>query len=135
MEKVFVDTGAWVGLFVANDQNHQKAVSIFEDLKSKKISLYTSDYVIDETITAILVRGNYNQSVMAGKVLLTSKIIKIIHVAPESFQATWELYNKYQDKEFSFTDVSSFVIMKNLNIKKAFTFDKHFKQVGVEVLA
>ena len=33
MEKLFVDTSAWVGLFVEKDKNHKKAVSIFEDLK------------------------------------------------------------------------------------------------------
>jgi len=134
MGKIFVDTSAWVGLFVANDQSHEEAVSIFEELKKNKASIYTSDYVIDETITTIMIRGDYNQSVVAGKVLLSSNIIKTIHVAPEYFQKTWETYQKYTDKEFSFTDVSSFVIMKDLKIKKAFSFDKHFKQAGIEIL-
>jgi predicted nucleic acid-binding protein len=134
VEKVFVDTSAWVGLFVANDQSHEKAVSIFEDLKNKKTSLYTSDYVIDETITTILIRGNHKLSVLAGQALLTSNIIETAQVAPAYFQKTWKLYQKYHDKEFSFTDVSSFVIMKDLKIKKAFTFDSDFTKAGLETI-
>lgn len=135
MEKIFVDTSGWVALFVDNDQNHKKAVSIFEDIKSLKGTLiYTSDYIIDETITTILARGNHKQSVLAGEALLTSKIIKIIHVSADYLQAAWGLYKKYKDKMFSFTDVTSFAIMKDLHIIKAFAFDREFAQVGLELM-
>jgi len=134
MEKVFVDTSGWVALFVENDQNHKKAVSIFEEIKNSKVPIYTSDYCIDETITTILARGSHKQSVLAGEALFTSKIIKIIHVYPDYLQAAWELYQKYKDKMFSFTDVTSFAIMKDLNMKKAFAFDREFVQAGIELI-
>lgn len=134
MEKVFVDTSGWVALFVTNDKNHKKAASIFEDLKQSKASIYTSDYVIDETITTILARGNHKQSVLAGEVLFTSRIIKIVHVSTDYFQGAWELYQKYKDKRFSFTDVTSFAIMKDINIRKAFAFDREFIQAGIELV-
>lgn len=134
MEKIFVDTSAWVSLFVENDRNHEKAVSIFEDLKQSKIPIYTSDYIIDESITTILGRASHSQSVIAGDSLFTSKIISRVYVSPEYFQRSWELYKKYTDKEFSFTDVTSFTIMKDLNIRKVFSFDEEFEQAGFEVL-
>lgn len=134
MEKVFVDTSGWVVLFVANDKNHKKAVSIFEDLKKSNTLIYTSDYVIDETITTILARGSYQQSMLAGQALFTSKIIKIVHVSPEYLQSAWGLYQKYKDKKFSFTDVTSFSIMKSLDIKKALVFDREFMQAGIELI-
>ena len=134
MEKVFADTSGWVALFVVNDKDHEKAVSIFEDLKQSKVPIYTSDYVIDETITTILTRGNHKQSVFAGEVLLTSKIVKIVHVSANYFQSAWEFYQKYRDKQFSFTDVTSFTIMKDLNINRAFAFDRDFRQAGIELI-
>ena len=134
MEKVFVDTGGWVALFVENDKNHKNAVSIFEEIKISKALIYTSDYCIDETITTILARGSHKQSVLAGEAIFTSKIIKIVHVCPDYLQSAWELYQKYKDKMFSFTDVTSFTIMKALNIKKAFIFDKEFVQAGIELI-
>jgi hypothetical protein len=134
MGKVFVDTSGWVALFVENDKNHKKATSIFEEIKKAKLFIYTSDYCIDETITTILVRGSHKQSVLAGEALFTSKIIKIISVSVDYLQAAWVLYQKYKDKSFSFTDVTSFVIMKNLGICKAFSFDREFIQAGVELI-
>ena len=129
-----MDTGGWVALFVDNDQNHKKAASIFEDIKNSKTLIYTSDYIIDETITTILARGNHKQSVLAGDALFTSKIVKIIHVSADYFQAAWGLYRKYKDKMFSFTDVTSFAIMKDLNIVKAFAFDREFAQAGIDLM-
>lgn len=134
MEKVFVDTSAWVALFVKNDINHKKAVTAFEKIKKSKYVIYTSDYVIDETITTILVRGNHRQSVIAGDALLSSKNINIIHVNPDYFEDTWKKYQKYKDKQFSFTDVSCFTIMKHLDVNNAFTFDKDFVQAGITII-
>jgi len=134
MEKIFVDTSGWVALFVKNDVNHKKAVSIFQKLKDIKALIYTSDYIIDETITTILVRSDHKQSVIAGNALFNSEIIKCIYVAPEYLEPAWKLYQKYKDKKFSFTDATSFVISKNLNIRKVFTFDKNFYQAGFELL-
>ena len=134
MEKVFVDTSGWVALFVENDQNHEKAVSIFEEIKSSKIPIYTSDYCIDETVTTIMAKGGHKQSVVAGEALFTSKIIKIVYIYPDYLQAAWKLYQKYKDKSFSFTDITSLVVMKGLNIKKAFSFDREFIQAGIELI-
>ena len=134
MEKVFVDTSGWVALFVGNDRDHKKAFSIFGQLKISKVPIYTSDYVVDETITTILARSNHKQSVLAGHALFTSEIIKFIRVSPDYLQGAWELYQKYKDKRFSFTDVTSFVIMKTLNIKEAFSFDREFLQAGFELI-
>jgi len=133
MEKVFIDTSGWVALFIANDQNHNKAVSMIEGLKNIKAQLFTSDYVIDETVTTILGRSNHKQSVLAGEYIINSKILQIVPAYAEHFQQAWKLYKHYKDKEFSLTDVISFIIMKALNINKAFTFDRDFEQAGFEI--
>jgi predicted nucleic acid-binding protein len=36
--------------------------------------------------------------------------------------------NIFTDKDFSFTDCTSFSIMSSLKLKSAFAFDKHFEQ-------
>ena len=134
MEKIFVDTGGWAALFGDNDGNHKNALTIYDRLKKSKAALYTSDYIIDETITLTMVRANHAQSVLAGKALLESAIVKIIPVAPDYLQASWELYQKYKDKHFSFTDITTLAIVKNLSIKKLFSYDHEFEKVGMELL-
>ncbi len=41
---------------------------------------------------------------------------------------------RYTDKDFTFADAVSFAVVKRLRVGKAFTFDGHFGQYGVEVL-
>lgn len=129
-----MDTGGWAALFGGNDGNHKSALTIYEGLKKSKAALYTSDYILDETITLTMVRANHAQSVLAGKALLESAIVKIIPVAPDYLQASWELYQKYKDKHFSFTDITTLAIVKNLSIKKLFSYDHEFEKVGMELL-
>ena len=123
-----------MALFVENDHNHKKAVSIYESLMSRRAGLYTSDYVFDETITTILVRGNHPQSIIAGEALLSSEVIKMIVVQQTYLQSAWDLYRRYKDKKFSFTDVASFSIMQDLDIRKALSFDQDFAHAGFELI-
>lgn len=134
MEGVFVDTSAWVALLTNNDAHHPRATTAFEELQRSRTVLYTSDYVVDETITTILMRGSHKQSVYAGDVLFTSRLIKTISVGSTYLPKAWELYKKFKDKKFSFTDVTSFVIMREMGIRKAFSCDNDFIQAGFEVV-
>jgi hypothetical protein len=43
-----------------------------------------------------------------------------------------DLFARYSDHELSFTDCVSFVLMKRKRIKRAFTFDHHFRLLGFE---
>jgi predicted nucleic acid-binding protein len=41
------------------------------------------------------------------------------------------IIEKYEGKDFSYTDATSFAMIKRLNIDRAFTFDHHFEQYGI----
>jgi len=43
-----------------------------------------------------------------------------------------EIIFKFKDKDYSLTDAISFVVMRKIGTKKAFAFDRHFKQFGYE---
>ena len=45
-----------------------------------------------------------------------------------------EIIERYQDKEFSLTDATSFAVMERLGIEAAFAFDADFRQFGLTVL-
>jgi len=41
---------------------------------------------------------------------------------------------RHRDKDYSFTDCTSFVVMKELRLKDALTTDRHFRQAGFHIL-
>ena len=39
-----------------------------------------------------------------------------------------------RDKAYSFTDCTSFVVMQELKLKTALTTDRHFRQMGMDIV-
>jgi predicted nucleic acid-binding protein len=131
--RLFVDTSAWLALNDKNDQYHGEAVSRSAKVKQQKIQLITSEYVFDESITIIRYRVSHRAAVIFGDALLSSTIVSIEDVTDEERLKAWVLFKKYGDKELSFTDCTSFALMMKLKLQKAFAFDDHFKQIGLEL--
>lgn len=53
----------------------------------------------------------------------------------DEIRETWQIFQHFADKEWSFTDGASRVVMEKLGITQAFAFDHHFRQFGtVQVL-
>ena len=48
--------------------------------------------------------------------------------------AAWKLFLDRPDKRYSFTDCTSFALMRRLGIEVALALDDHFRQEGFEVL-
>lgn len=44
------------------------------------------------------------------------------------------MFTRYDDKAVGMVDCTSFAIMEQLRLTEAFTFDRHFKQVGFQTL-
>jgi len=65
---------------------------------------------------------------------LKDKNISLLRIDSEIFQKAWEIYRNFKDKNWSFTDCTSYVLMKNLSVDKALPFDEHFKQFGFKIL-
>lgn len=133
-EKIFVDTSGFFSLIAKHDTNYLKAINIWEKFQDvRKYILYTTEYVISETLTLTQSKLNKGISIKLGEYLLGSSILKVSHIDMILWKDSWEIYKKYKDKEFSFVDCTSFAFMKENKIKKAFTFDKHFVQFGFEM--
>jgi len=124
---IFVDTGAWFASIVPSDSEHQNAILW---LTNNKQTLLTTNYVIDETLTLLRARGETKRSIILGEDFFSGKLATIYYLTEEDIRLTWQLFRDYSDKEWSFTDSSSKVVMEKLGIMKAFAFDYHFRQFG-----
>jgi predicted nucleic acid-binding protein len=132
---IFVDTSAWYALEVEDDTNHRRASQFLSELRSKRFgSLLTSDYVLDETVTLLWLRkGSMTALAFLDKVN-RSKSIHIVWIDAPIFWKTVDFMQERKDKHWSFTDFTSFLIMKQMNATSAFGFDENFQQAGFMLL-
>lgn len=123
MKGIFVDTSAWYAIVDNDDSDHKTAVTFHT---GNTTPLITTNAVFSETITLIRYRIGHNAARIFGQKLKESSFVTIIAVSPADEERAWEIFNKYQDQDFSFADCTSFAVMQRMKISTAFTFDKHF---------
>ncbi|MHA1473849.1 MAG: type II toxin-antitoxin system VapC family toxin [Promethearchaeota archaeon] len=129
--EIFLDTGFIISLFNKKDKNHIKAKEIMMKTFEKDgntVFIY-SDYIFDEIIT-FMKRRKIPPNIIQknGDKILKSKLWTKVSISETFFQKSWKMIKNYKDKSWSFTDVSSFVLMKELNIKYFLSYDDHFLQ-------
>ncbi|NOT02531.1 MAG: PIN domain-containing protein [Phycisphaerales bacterium] len=124
---IFVDTSAWYAVFVPIDADHDEAS---EWLRANQVPLVTTDYIVDELLTLFKQRGEYWRSRSLSRQLVSGVVATIDWVTIEDFHAAWGIFENYRDKQWSFTDCTSRVVMQRLGIDQAFAFDEHFRQFG-----
>ncbi|OGG44847.1 MAG: DNA-binding protein [Candidatus Handelsmanbacteria bacterium RIFCSPLOWO2_12_FULL_64_10] len=127
---IFVDTGAWFAYFVRRDPDHTAAM---EWIRQNRQPLMTTDYVLDELLTLLKLRESHRIAVAAGERLWQRRIARIEHITDEDIRRAWEVFRQYHDKDWSFTDCTSKVVIERLRIAQAFAFDSHFEQFGTVV--
>ena len=65
-----------------------------------------------------------------GAQFFAGELAKVHGVTDEQFRRAWDVFRAFADKDWSFTDCTSKVVMEELGITTAFSFDQHFCQFG-----
>jgi hypothetical protein len=127
---LFADSAGWIAVYDDRDKYHATAQQAFESLRERKATFVVTDYVVAESLTLMLGRLGHRRAVAFGEWLLRSPRVKLIRLDIDVWQEAWQLFKLYDDKAFSFTDCTSFAIMRRERLRDAFTFDNHFAQAG-----
>ncbi len=134
MDKLFIDTWGFLCLRDKREKNYNKINKTFNDLLKQKVNMITTDYILDETFTLFFKRLNvYNahNSIDVLLRLINSDSLVIERISARRFNNTIELRKKLSDKpDISFTDLTSMVVMNELEIEHIITDDAHFQHVG-----
>ena len=126
MRRVFVDTGAWYALKDAKDPNHRTVIDFFTSVRGQ-VLFFTSDYVADEAVTLVRYRlKSHRLATELARELFSEKAAKMIFVSLEHHRRALEIFAKYNDQNFSYTDCTSFAIMEAMQIREALALDSHF---------
>ena len=128
--RVFVDTSAWFAYVNAGDPDHRRVRDVLDDAPDR---LVTSTYVFDETVTLTQARLGHRRAVAVGRTLLDPAIVEWLRVTPVDERAPWALFERRPDKSYSFTDCTSFVLMRRERIGHAIALDEHFAQEGFTI--
>jgi predicted nucleic acid-binding protein len=124
---LFVDTSAYFALVDRSDRHHAAAVGF---VRSNAVPLATTNLIVVETLNLTRARLGHSPAVRLGRRLLNPGLTTVLKVSDQDITRAWHLFQRYRDKEFSFTDCTSFALMERMRITTAFAFDIHFRQYG-----
>ena len=130
MPTVLVDTAAWIALVNTRDELHSRAEQTMAELRSRKVTLMTTDFVLLEVANALCASAWREKAVKLIDGLRSLPDLRVVPAETSLLAEGWQLYRSRPDKEWSLTDCTSMVVMQKGRIEQVFTSDHHFEQAG-----
>jgi predicted nucleic acid-binding protein len=126
----FVDTSFYIARIMPRDQWHEKAMRAVRP----GIAFFTSAFVINETISLLQARGLFSAAISFLRETRLSQDVSIIYPDAVAQSEGWDLFARWGPAGANAVDCVSFAVMRRLSIRKAFTFDDHFRLAGFDIL-
>ena len=133
MKLFFVDTAGWMALVDERDPAHEGSREARDEWLRSGGVLVTSDYVVDETLTLLKIRLGLHVAWRWWEAVDSSQRLRLESVSAERASRARTWFFGWRDKGFSFTDCTSFALMRELRMRTALTSDRHFVQAGFDV--
>ena len=134
MKPLFVDTAAWMACADAADPDHARCCAARDSAILSGHLLFTSDYVVDETLTLIRMRLGVKAAEAWWRQCEGSARVRIEAIDALRAEKARRIFFRCRDKDYSFTDCTSFVVMQELRIHTALTVDRHFRQMRFDTI-
>ena len=133
LEDVFADTSALYAFVNKRDAYHAEARRIVERLLHARRQL-ASDYVVTETVNLATARGGYLLGRRVLDLIDQTEGLRIEWIGVARFELAKAFFRKHADHSYSFTDCTSFVVMRELRVSEVLTSDHHFAEAGFRPL-
>lgn len=130
MRGVFVDTAGWMACADAADLGHESARATRDAALEQGKILVATDYVLDETLTLIRMRLGLAAARTWWDQIEGSARLRWEWIGAARAGKARTVFFPHRDKDCSFTDCTSFVVMQELKLKQALTTDHHFSRMG-----
>jgi len=134
VKPLFIDTAGWMACADSADPAHEGSCRSRDAALAEGRTLVTTDYVADETLTLIRIRIGLKAAEAWWRQVEGSPRLRWEGIDPDRAERARNAFFRQRDKEFSFTDCTSQVVMQELRLRQALTTDHHFVQMGFEVL-
>ena len=116
-----------------SDDDHVLAQIGNEELLAAGHIFLTTNFILDETLTLICYHMSHQAAVdfwYRLQQLIQDGLVEFVRVDEADEAAAWQIFEQYADQDFSFTDRTSFAVMRNLALSQVFTADRHFSILG-----
>ena len=130
MEKIFVDTAAWLALLNKDDGLHALAQQVMKTLRQQRVVLSTTNFVLLEVADALSAPMHRLRTVEFVNGLRQLPLLSILPASQDLWAEGWKLYSDRPDQDWSLTDCISFAVMNQERITQCFTSDHNFEQAG-----
>jgi predicted nucleic acid-binding protein len=134
MKLLFVDTGGWLLLADESERLHRPAVEAKNAWLEEGGVLLSTNYVFDETLTTLRARLGLDVAEKWWKRVEGSPRVRWEWLTPGHVDKAAAMFFRWHDKPFSFTDCTSFVVMRERRVGVALTSDHHFALAGFDVV-
>jgi uncharacterized protein len=129
---VFADTSALFALMVRDDMMHVRAKKCFSYFAEHSVQLISSSFVLVETI-ALLQRRIGLDAVQDFHVRIVP-LLDVLWVNAEWYARAFQRLSSHGKRDLSLVDCLSFEIMEARAVTMAYTYDKHFKENGFNIV-
>lgn len=129
---VLIDTGVFYAHHDEDAERHDDAVALFDDLLSGVHGqLYTTDYVLDETVTLTRARTDSFEAAdtVARRILGEDEfpnVVRVLNVGPDDVRDAVETFRTYRDHGISFTDAATVAVCESRGLDAVASFDDDF---------
>ena len=134
MKMLFVDTAGWVAMADGAESLGAPARAARDGWLADGGWLLTTDYVVAETLTVLRARLGLDAAEAWWTQIAASQRLRWETIDPSRADKARAIFFRFRDKDFSFVDCTSFVIMREVRVADALTLDDHFRQMGFRVL-
>ncbi|MGH7951778.1 MAG: type II toxin-antitoxin system VapC family toxin [Limisphaerales bacterium] len=126
--RVFLDASFWISRRDEREIHHRETVAILQNLARQHIRFVSTTLVFAE------VHARFSRFPVIREVVIrdfwNNPLLQLEQPSHADHEAAIKLLREYDDKEFSFCDAVSFVLMRRLKIREVAAMDDHFHQIG-----
>ena len=129
----FVETGGWISVLLVDDQYHEAGRVHWQALVDLGAKLVTTDFVIDEVVTRLRYDDGHRTAVAFLDLVHAMEFegdLLIVRVDSALWSKAEAIFRLFHDAKLSFTDCTSFALLREFPVDEVFGFDSHFEMMG-----
>ena len=127
--RILVDTGAIYAFVTRTDPHHEAAKSFVKSWLEGRRTFVLADVVFAETMTLFKARLGVRIALQVGRELRRNPAYSWAPLGKEGERDTWALFQRYDDKQWSYTDCAILALSQREKVPRVFAFDRHFDQM------